>query len=75
MFFSSSHINEAKRNTEHQVKMFEIIHEVDNCPVGYFLLEPFWDSNLHQTVLKPLQNVSLKPLRYFFSGTTLFCVP
>lgn len=39
MFFSSSHINEAKRNTEHQVKMFEIIHEVDNCPVGYFLLK------------------------------------
>ena len=39
MFFSSSNINEAKRNTEHQVKMFEIIHEVDNCPVGYFLLK------------------------------------
>lgn len=32
--YSFSHINEDKRKTEGQVQMFEILRDVDNCPVG-----------------------------------------
>ena len=32
-FIFSSHINEDKRKTEGQVQMFEILRDVDGCPV------------------------------------------
>ena len=33
-FLFSSHINEDKRKTEGQVQMFEILRDVDGCPVS-----------------------------------------
>ena len=34
-----SHINEDKRKTEGQVQMFEILRDVDGCPVSMSALE------------------------------------
>ena len=33
-FYYFSHINEDKRKTEGQVQMFEILRDVDGCPVS-----------------------------------------
>ena len=33
-FWLSSHINEDKRKTEGQVVMFDIMNDIDNCPVS-----------------------------------------
>lgn len=33
-FLLPSHINEDKRKTEGQVQMFEILRDVDGCPVS-----------------------------------------
>ena len=33
-FYCFSHINEDKRKTEGQVQMFEILRDVDGCPVS-----------------------------------------
>ena len=30
-----SHVNEDKRKTEAQVKMFEILRDIEQCPVSY----------------------------------------
>ena len=30
----SRHVNEYKRKTDSQVQMFEIIQDIDNCPVS-----------------------------------------
>ncbi len=32
------HINEYKRKTDSQVQMFEIIQDIDNCPVSTLAL-------------------------------------
>jgi hypothetical protein len=32
------HVNEDKRKTEGQVQMFDIFHEIDNCPVSLTIL-------------------------------------
>ena len=37
---SFSHINEDKRKTEGQVQMFEILRDVDGCPVSIFGQKP-----------------------------------
>lgn len=34
LFFSTSHINEDKRKTEGQKQIFDVVYEVDGCPVS-----------------------------------------
>lgn len=33
-FFPTSHINEDKRKTEGQKQIFDVVYEVDGCPVS-----------------------------------------
>ena len=40
-----SHINEDKRKTESQVVMFDIVNDIDNCPVSISLI--FFVSGFH----------------------------
>ena len=57
--YSFSHINEDKRKTEGQVQMFEILRDVDNCPVGHCFVFLF------VSVFTNLQGKSL--LAFFFT--------
>lgn len=38
MFVLLSHINEDKRKTEGQKQIFDVVYEVDGCPVSEFTL-------------------------------------
>lgn len=38
MFVPFSHINEDKRKTEGQKQIFDVVYEVDGCPVSEFTL-------------------------------------
>lgn len=38
MFVLLSHINEDKRKTEGQKQIFDVVYEVDGCPVSEVLL-------------------------------------
>lgn len=38
MFVLLSHINEDKRKTEGQKQIFDVVYEVDGCPVSEFML-------------------------------------
>lgn len=38
MFLLLSHINEDKRKTEGQKQIFDVVYEVDGCPVSEFML-------------------------------------
>lgn len=38
MFVLLSHINEDKRKTEGQKQIFDVVYEVDGCPVSKFIL-------------------------------------
>lgn len=38
MFVLLSHINEDKRKTEGQKQIFDVVYEVDGCPVSEFIL-------------------------------------
>lgn len=46
--FVSRHINEYKRKTDSQVQMFEIIQEIDNCPVrSVYILVIYWQHDIY----------------------------
>lgn len=64
--YSFSHINEDKRKTEGQVQMFEILRDVDNCPVGH------WFVFLFVSMFTSLQGKSL--LAFFSLFERLGCV-
>lgn len=49
--YSFSHINEDKRKTEGQVQMFEILRDVDNCPVGQCFVFLFVSVFARQTTI------------------------
>ena len=57
----SSHINEYKRKTDSQVQMFEIIQDIDNCPVSpicYLIVESV-SFVLHLTPINPKKTIEI----------------
>ena len=41
IFFFPRHINEDKRKTDNQVVMFDIMKDIDNCPVSISVYRSF----------------------------------
>lgn len=62
--FFSSHINEDKRKTENQVVMFDIMNDIDNCPVSIIGYNN--RKHLIYKAIMPSPSPSLQPYVFFF---------